>query len=129
MLARPLAFGGWGIKHLPWFSVSLSLSSFWKALNGSGIWNHVLSAKYLKEKSLADWFRGKHFAFRNSSIVWNGFIKTLPWIGRCLSWKVGNGLDVRIDADPIIGVSLCIFFDHGLISYLCDYVISSLQRA
>ena len=65
---------------------------------------------------------------RNSSIVWNGFIKTLPWIGKCLSWKVENGLDVHIGVDLVIGVSPCIYFDPDLISYLGDYGIISLQH-
>ena len=89
----------------------------------------MLSVKYLKENPLVDWFRNKKFSLRNSSIVWNGFNKTLPWLGRCLNWKVGNGLDVRIGSDPVIGVSPCIYFDPDLISYLGDYRITSLQHA
>ena len=38
-------------------------------------------------------------------------------------------MDVCIGADPVIGVSPCIYFDPDLISYLSDYGITSLQQA
>ena len=37
LLARPISLGGWGIKHLPSFSLSLRLKSFWNALNNNEI--------------------------------------------------------------------------------------------
>ena len=55
LLARPTSMGGWGIKHLPNFSLSLRLKSFWIALNSNGIWHQLLSVKYLKKLPLHSW--------------------------------------------------------------------------
>ena len=82
VLARPTSLGGWGIKHLPSFSLSLRMKSFWLALQSKGIWHLLISIKYLKNKPLHSWFREKRFNFRNASIIWRGFISTLPWIGK-----------------------------------------------
>ena len=54
-LSKPTSLGDWGIKHLGWFSISLRLKSLWMALNGTGIWYHLLSAKYLKNHFVVTW--------------------------------------------------------------------------
>ena len=54
---------------------------------------------------MAAWLRNKKFGLRGSSIIWNGFIKTITWLGKCLSWKVGDGQDVLIGTDTIVGIS------------------------
>ena len=109
-LSRPTSLGGWGIKHLGWFSLSLHLKSFWMALNGTGIWYQLLSAKYLKNHSVVTWIRQKSFAINGVSVIWKGFILTLSWVGSCLSWQVGNGEDIRIGLDLIVGTdSLSVF--------------------
>ena len=95
-LARPFNSGGWGIKNLAWVSISLRLRSLWWVLKGTGIWHQVISTKYLKQQSMAAWLRNKKFGLRGSSIIWNGFLKTITWLGRCLSWKVGDGRDILI---------------------------------
>ena len=109
-LSRPTSLGGWGIKHLGWFSLFLRLKSFWMALNGTGIWYQLLSTKYLKNHSVVTWIRQKSFAVNGVSVIWKGFILTLSCAGRCLSWRVGNGEDIRIGTDPIVGTdSLFVF--------------------
>ena len=75
------------------------------------------------------WLRKKNFLLRGASIFSNGFIKTIPWLGKCLSWKVGNGKDIVIGLDPVIGSSLCLFFDQDFRIYLRDYGILTLQHA
>ena len=69
LLARPTSKGGWGIKHLTWFSLSLRLKSFWHALNSNGIWYQILSAKYMKKWPLHLWLREKWFSPRNASVI------------------------------------------------------------
>ena len=71
----------------------------------------------------------KNFLLRCASIFWNGFIKTIPWLGKCLSWKVGNGHDIVIGSDLVIGSSSCLFFNQDFRSYLRDYGILTLQHA
>ena len=36
-LSLPIEFGGWDIKNLEWFGISLILKSMWKLLTGTGI--------------------------------------------------------------------------------------------
>ena len=72
-------------------------------LHSEGPWYKVLMGKYLKNLSVVAWLRGKNFNFQGVSIVWKGFLLTLPWLGRCLSWQVGSGHDVLVGIDPIIG--------------------------
>ena len=52
LLARPTSLGGWGIKHLPSFSISLRLKILWITLNNNGIWHQLLSVKYMKKQPL-----------------------------------------------------------------------------
>ena len=109
-LLQPTSLGGWGIKHLGWFSLSLHLKILWMVLKGTGIWHQIFSTKYLKNHSVVTWIRQKSFAVNGVSVIWKGFILTLSWAGRCLSWRVGNGEDIRIGTDPIVGTdSLFVF--------------------
>ena len=55
LLVRLTTMGGWGIKLLTWFSLSLRLKSFLHALNSNGIWYQILSAKYMKKFPLHLW--------------------------------------------------------------------------
>ena len=103
-LSLPTSQGGWGIKHLNWFSLSLHLNSFWMALNGIGIWSSLISVKYLKKLPVASWLCNKSFSVRGVFVIWNGFLLTLSWLGSGLTWLVGKGLAVRIGIDPIVGL-------------------------
>jgi len=47
-LAKPKEFGGWGIKHMKWFALSLAAKTCWRGLFGSNLWNMVIIKKYLK---------------------------------------------------------------------------------
>ena len=42
---------------------------------------------------------------------------------------MGNGEDIVIGYDPVIGSSSCLFFDQDFRSYLRDYGIQTLQHA
>ena len=60
LLSKPKDSGGWGIKNLAWFNISLRLKSLWMVLHGSGIWHQVIIAKYLKNGSVVSWLREKN---------------------------------------------------------------------
>ena len=75
---------------------------------------------------MAAWLRNKKFGFRGSSIIWNGFLKTITWLGRCLCWKVVDGRDVHIGLDPIPVISKIHYFSLDLRAYLSDYGITTL---
>ena len=102
-LSWPKENGGWDIKNLHWFNIALRLNFFWMVLQNDGLWHYVLISKYLKNLSVVAWLRGKNFNFRGVSVIWKGFLLTLPWLGRSLAWQVGNGHDVLVGIDPILG--------------------------
>ena len=129
LLARPLVQGGWGIKHLPLFCLSLRMKTFWFALNQPGIWNQLLSAKYMKNLSLHTWCRCKNFRYWNVSIIWKGFINSLHWIGKGLIWQVGDGSAIRVGANPIVGFGGSFILSAELRTYLEDYGICTLDQA
>ena len=128
-LTWPNASSGWGIKNIYWFSIALRAKNFWMVLHNRGLWHHVLLSKYLKSQSIMAWLREKHFTIRQVSMIWKGFIHTLPWIGKCLAWQVGNGMDILLGIDPIIGT----LHNSGLPSYLREYLedpgITTLSQA
>ena len=126
LLARPTSHGGWGIKHLPSFSLSLRMKSFWLALQSKGIWHLLISVKYLKNKPLHSRFREKSFNFRNASIIWRGFTSTLPWIGKGIVWSVGNESAIRLGVDPFVSMGSSFTLPRDLRDYLEDYGICTL---
>ena len=128
-LARPISQGGWGIKHLPSFSLALRLKSFWLVLNNSGIWNKLISVKYLKNRPVHIWLREKIFVVQNASILWRGFVETLLWLGKGLIWNVGNGSLIRVGVDPMVGFGTDYILPVGLREYLEDFGIVTLNQA
>ena len=108
-LSKPTSLGGWGIKHLSWFNLYLRLKSFWLALNGNGILHKLMSVKYLKNISVVSWIRRKAFVAKSVSVIWKGFLHTLSWVGCGLTWKVGNGEDIFVGIDPIMGTEALLF--------------------
>ena len=81
-LSWPKYHGGWGIKNLPWFSIALRPKNLWLVLHNDGLWNRVIFSKYIKRCSIESWLRDKNFQSRGASVIWRGFLLTLPWLGR-----------------------------------------------
>ena len=98
-------------------------------LNNNGLWHHVLMSKYLKNISIVSWLRKKNFSIRHVSVFWKGFIHTLPWIGKFLAWHVGNGMDIQLCIEPIIGVQCYTEIPSDFRDYLEDLGISTLSQA
>ena len=55
MVTRPYKFGGWNVKNLEWFNISLRMKILWISLTGKGIWNKVILVKYMRKTSLYYW--------------------------------------------------------------------------
>ena len=77
-LSWPKYHGGWGIKNLPWFSISLRIKNLWWVLHNDGLWHRVIFNKYFKRCSVESWIRGKNFQTHRASAIWRGFLLTLP---------------------------------------------------
>ena len=55
-------------------------------------------------------------------------MNTIHWIGRGLLWKVGNGQEVYVGVDPIVGMDRDYILSFDLRTYLEDYGISTLDQ-
>ena len=87
-LSLPIEFGGWDIKNLEWFGISLRLKSMWQLLTGIFFWSIIVAHKYLKNRPLEDWIGARIFYVNGTSYFWNGFIRIFEWITYQLGWKV-----------------------------------------
>lgn len=56
-LVRPKDYGGWGIKNLFHFSTTLAAKNIWRDLFTLGMWNDVITAKYLRRDTVVDCIR------------------------------------------------------------------------
>ena len=128
-VSSPVKIGGWDIKNLEWFGISIRLKSMWKLLFANGIWSRIISHKYLKNRPLEDWIRAWNFIVIGTSYLWNGFIKILSWITYKLSWKVGDGMKIHLGVDPIAGLDASYSLPVDLRDYLTDYGITCLAQA
>ena len=75
------------------------------------------------------WLRGKKFLSCGVFAILKGFLLSLPWLGRHLAWQVGNGENVLLGIDPIVGVSDSLMIPQGLHEYLEDLDIVTLAQA
>ena len=119
-LSWPNKFGGCGIKNLHWFNISLRLKNMWRILHSEGLWFQVLHTKYMKCSSVIEWLRNKHYNTRCASIFWRGFVQILPWMGSYLAWKVGDGKNILLGIDPIVGIQSSFSLPEDLRTYLED---------
>ena len=83
----------------------------------------------MKNKSVVPSLKDKKFMVHGASMIWNGFLHTLSWLGKCLAWHVGNGQNILVGVDPIIGTHSLSDLPLGLREYLEDYGILSLNHA
>ena len=85
--------------------------------------------KYLKKRIVLSWIRTKKKFVSNVSVIWKGFISSITWLGRGLTWHAGNGESIRVGLDPIIGMGSSFSLPCDLRDYLEDYGIISLAQA
>ena len=78
---------------------------------------------------MVSWIRQKSFFAIGVSVIWNGFLLSLTWASRCISWQVGNGVNTLIGLDLIVGMDTLTFFPMDVREYLEDYGITSLAHA
>ena len=98
-------------------------------LQNNGSWHQVLICKYLKNHSMVAWLRGKNFNVHGVSVIRKGFLHTISWLGKCLSWKVGNGQEVLVGIDLIIRMQSSHILPMGLRYFLEDLGITTILQA
>ena len=75
------------------------------------------------------WIKGKNFIVRGTSVIWTGFMHTLSWLGKCLAWHVGNGQNILVGIDSIIGTHSLSELPLGIREYREDLGITALIHA
>eukprot|EP00253_Pinus_taeda_P008007 PITA_08007 len=105
-IARPKEWGGWGIKRLPEFSLSLAA----------------------KSAPLEDWIRSQDKQSKHSSVIWKATVAAFLVIEKGLAWKVGDGQNVRIGRDPWVGCNASYALTPSLLRHLGSKGIYTLNQ-
>ena len=84
-MARPKEWGGWGIKNLSDFSLSLAAKSGWRIINMENIWSRAVKRKYIDPIPLEEWIRNPNKKGRNVLLVWKATTKAFKIIEQGLS--------------------------------------------
>lgn len=66
--------------------------------------------------------RNPNTKLKGTSTVWDGFIKVYNWLAKDLTWYVGNGQDIIIGIDPILGMEDNYKLFDDILSYLRNCV-------
>jgi hypothetical protein len=127
-ISRPKREGGWGLKHLSIFNVALLASSFWRAVSFDSIWHKIICDKYLKSNSLHHWLRKPTLQSARDSPFWKGLVASSSVILHWLCWKPGEGLEILIGRDCILGLSERSFLSPALKLHLRACNISTLAQ-
>eukprot|EP00253_Pinus_taeda_P020413 PITA_20413 len=113
-VARPKDWGGWGIKSLPDFSLSLAAKSGWRLIKLENLWTRVIKRKYIDPVPLEDWIRNPTKNKKNSSVIWKATVESFKVIKQGLALKIGNGRSVKIGKDPWVGCNMNYALSPGL---------------
>eukprot|EP00253_Pinus_taeda_P010845 PITA_10845 len=100
-VARPKEWGGWGIKRLPEFSISLAAKSGWRLISMENLWTRVVKRKYIDPIPLEEWIRSQNKKVKNSSAIWKATVEAFSVIEQGLAWKVGDGRQAWKDDEEL----------------------------
>jgi hypothetical protein len=127
-ITKPKKDGGWGIKNIYTFGKALAAKNLWRCLMVPGLWHEVILKKYLKKKSVTEWLREGMKNWIGISNIWRALISSLPILTEWLVWNPGNGRDIRIGADPMVGSQHYYKLSGNLITTLKQKGIISLAN-
>eukprot|EP00253_Pinus_taeda_P004333 PITA_04333 len=127
-IARPKEWGGWGIKRLPDFSLSLAAKSGWRLISMENLWTRVIKRKYIDPTPLEDWIRSQEKKSKQCSVIWKATVEAFTVIEQGLAWKVGDGKNVRIGRDPWVGCNESFALSPGLLRHLGSKVFFTLNQ-
>ena len=99
----PRCLGGWGIKHLKKFNLSLCVKNLWQCMFNTGLWRNLVKSKYLKGLDHTLSFRGYIKNKSSHSKIWSSFMNFFPVVNHGLSWSTSRGIQIYIGIDPICG--------------------------
>eukprot|EP00253_Pinus_taeda_P035322 PITA_35322 len=125
---RPKDWGGWGIKNLPHFSLSLAAKSGCRLIKMDNLWTRVFKRKYIDSVPLEDWIRNLVKSKQHASVIWKAKMDSFKVIEQGLAWKLGNEKNLKIGKDPWIGCNENYALSLGLIRHLEDKNILTLDQ-
>jgi len=93
-----------------------------------GLWHEVILKKYLRNKSVKDWFReGKKNQFGISNI-WIVLTSSFNIVADWLAWIPSNAKKIRIESHPMVGAHKYYRFTNNSIQSLKDQGIEFLAQ-
>jgi hypothetical protein len=117
-MAIPKELEGWGLKHIHLFGQSLVAKSLWIVLTKDSLWSRILVQKDIAPDSLVEYIRKEHKSIQNVSNQWKALSLAFLVIGSYLAWHVGDGTQVRIKVDAIMGCNRNVFLPRALVHHL-----------
>jgi hypothetical protein len=117
-ITKPKSLGGWGLRHLPLFHRALSANTFWRILSKPGLWSAVIKAKYFSSLLVHLWIRSTTDRPNSGSIIWKHLSSFLPIILHWLSWNPGNGQQIEVGRDHILGLGSHAMLSAPLLAHL-----------
>lgn len=102
-LDAPYKFGGWTIKNICHFSPALLLKSLLRDLMSESLWSMVVKDKYLQGRSVSTWLRSVKKKTKGVSNICAGLLSTLPILDDWVAWMPGDGHQIQMVPDPILG--------------------------
>lgn len=123
-----ILWGGWGIKRLPEFSLSLAAKSGWRLVTMENIWTKVVKRKYIDPAPLEDWIQSQDKKTKNISVIWKATVEAFSVIEQGLAWKVGDGRHIRIGRDPWVGCNEAFALSPGFLRHLDSKGITTLNQ-
>jgi len=105
-------------KKLVCFGEVLAAKSLWRGLHKENLWGEILKIKYWKSLNLELWLQQENKSIRGASVVWQGFYKAVPVIEKWMAWCLGNGANIRLGEDLIIGSNHFFELPSQLVNYL-----------
>jgi len=106
---KPKKLVWWGINNIYTFGKALAAKKLWRCLMVPQLWHEVIVNKYLKKKFVAAWLGQGSKKWTGGSNIWRALTSSLNILNEWLVWKPGDGRDVKIGFDPMVG-------SHNLIS-------------
>jgi hypothetical protein len=78
VLSKPKMMGGWGLKNMPLFYKAIMANTMWRILTKPGLWNRVITAKYLRHIPVHLWIRFASDSQTKGSRTWRNLLSTIP---------------------------------------------------
>ena len=93
------------------------------------LWHEVIFKKYIKKKYVIEWFGEGKKNQTSASNIWRALTSSFNILSDWLVQKPGNGEDIRIGVDPLIGSHTYYKVFENLISVLKEKGIKFMAQA